>query len=72
MGMIFKDVTDDQQGAMMETIYVGQTWQFRYMKMKYYIYTAFWTMIGIGTTATVDYILVKYTDHSAIIGWLLG
>ena len=72
MGMIFKDVTDDQQEAMMETIYVGQTWQFRYMRAKYYIYTTFWTLLAIGTTATIDYILVKSTDHNAIIGWLFG
>jgi len=72
MGMIFKDVTDDQQEAMMETIYVGQTWQFRYLKVKYYVYTAFWTMLSFGATAATDYILVKYTDHSGIIGWILG
>jgi len=72
MGMIFKDVTDDQQEAMMETIYVGQTWQFRYLRVKYYVYTAFWTMLSCGATAATDYILVKYTDHSGIIGWILG
>jgi len=72
VGVIFKDVSDDQQEAMMETIYVGQTWQFRYMRIKYIMWGIFATLAGIGTTATVDYTLVKFTEHAGIIGWILG
>lgn len=72
MGAIFKDVSDDQQEAMMETIYVGQTWQFRYMRIRYIFWGATSTVIGIVGTAFADYGVSKFTDYSGIIGWLLG
>lgn len=72
MGVIFKDVSDDQQEAMMETIYVGQTWQFRYMRVKYIFWGIVSTVTGIVGTATVDYGIYKFTDYSGIVGWILG
>lgn len=72
MGAIFKDVSDDQQEAMMETIYVGQTWQFRYMRVRYIFWGMVSTVTGIVGTATVDYGIYKFTDYSGILGWLLG
>ena len=64
MGAIFKDVTDDQQEAMMETIYVGQTWQFRYMRIRYIFWGAVSTVTGIVGTAFADYGISKFTDYS--------
>ena len=72
MGVIFKDVSDDQQEAMMETIYVGQTWQFRYMRIRYIVYGALATIGGMTTTAIVDYAIAKSTDYAGLIGWILG
>lgn len=72
MGVIFKDVGDDQQEAMMETIYVGQTWQFRYMKAKFFFWATVSTLTGIVGTAFIDYGIYKFTDYSGIIGWLLA
>jgi hypothetical protein len=72
MGAIFKDVSDDQQEAMMETIYVGQTWQFRYMRVRYIFWGTVSTLTGIVGTAFADYGISKFTDYSGIIGWLLG
>jgi hypothetical protein len=72
MGLIFKDITDDQQEAMMETTYVGLTWQMRYMRVRYIFWGAVSTVTGIGVTALTDYALVKMTKHAGIIGWLLG
>jgi hypothetical protein len=72
MGVIFKDITDDQQEAMMETTYIGLTWQIRYMRIKYWTYMILATASSVATTATVDYALFKFTDYSGIVGWLLS
>lgn len=72
MGVIFKDVSDDQQEAMMNTIYVGQTWQFRYMKIRYIFYGTIATLTGMTVTAVVDYGISKSTEYAGILGWLLG
>jgi hypothetical protein len=72
MGFIFKDLIDDQQEAMMDTMYVGQTWQFRYLKVKYLIITIVSVTIAVITTASTDYLINKSTDYSGIIGWLLS
>jgi len=72
MGFIFKDLGDDQQEAMMDTMYVGQTWQFRYMKAKFFLWTAIAVTISIGATATIDYMISKGTDYNGIIGWLFS
>ena len=34
MGLIFKDIVDDQQESMMKTMHIGNTWEFRYLKLK--------------------------------------
>mgnify|MGYP006995705139 FL=1 len=72
MGFIFKDLIDDQQEAMMDTMYVGQTWQFRYLKVKYLIITIVSVTIAVIATASTDYLINKSTDYSGIIGWLLS
>jgi len=72
MGLIFKDITDDQQEAMMETTYVGLTWQMRYMRVRYIFWGGVCTMSGITATAITDYAIVKLTKHAGIVGWLLG
>ena len=72
MGFIFKDLGDDQQEAMMDTMYVGQTWQFRYLKVKYLVLTIVAVTIAVMTTASIDYLIGKSTDYNGIIGWLLS
>jgi len=72
MGFIFKDLGDDQQEAMMDTMYVGQTWQFRYLKVKFLVLTAIAVTISIIATASVDYLISKSTDYNGIIGWLFS
>tara|TARA_B100000287_G_scaffold314700_1_gene298203 strand:+ start:2461 stop:2742 length:282 start_codon:yes stop_codon:yes gene_type:complete len=72
MGAIFKTIQDDQQESMLKTLHIGNTWEFRYFKFKAWCY-------GIGAsictgiaTAGVDYLIIKTTEHSGIIGWLFG
>jgi len=72
MGVIFKDITDDQQEAMMETTYIGLTWQIRYMRIKYWTYILMATAASGAVTASIDYALIKFTEYSGIIGWLLS
>jgi hypothetical protein len=72
MGVIFKDITDDQQEAMMETTYIGLTWQMRYLRVKYITYAILGSVVSAAATASADYALFKFTDYSGIIGWLLS
>lgn len=72
MGLIFKDISDDQQEAMMETTYVGLTWQMRYLRVRYVFWGAVSTGTGMALTAITDYAIVKLTEHAGIVGWLLG
>jgi len=72
MGVIFKDITDDQQEAMMETTYIGLTWQMRYLRVKYITYAILASVVSATATASADYALFKFTDYSGIIGWLLS
>ena len=72
MGMIFKDLQDDQQEAMMDTMYVGQTWQMRYLRAKYLFWGTVATVMSAASTATVDYLIYKGTSYSGIIGWLFA
>ena len=71
MGVIFKDLGDDQKEAMMQTTYVGMTWQMRYMRIRYIFWGGVSTVTGMTLTAITDYAIVKWTDFSGIIGWLL-
>tara|TARA_B110000881_G_C18281682_1_gene367786 strand:+ start:335 stop:553 length:219 start_codon:yes stop_codon:yes gene_type:complete len=71
MGVIFKDLGDDQQEAMMQTTYVGMTWQMRYMRIRYAFWGGVATVTGMTATALTDYAIVKFTDYSGIIGWFL-
>ena len=72
MGVIFKDITDDQQEAMMETTYIGLTWQMRYLRVKYFTYAVIASALSATATASIDYGLYKFTDYSGIIGWFLS
>jgi hypothetical protein len=72
MGVIFKDITDDQQEAMLETTYIGLTWQMRYMRVKYWTDIVLASLTSVGVTAAVDYSMYKFTDYSGIIGWFLS
>lgn len=72
MGVIFKDITDDQQEAMLETTYIGLTWQMRYLRVKYFTYAVIASVLSATATASIDYGLYKMTDYSGIIGWLLS
>ncbi len=72
MGTIFKDIRDDQQESMMRTMHIGNTWEYRYFKMK----AIFWgtvSTVGMGcAVALTDYAIFKFTEHAGILGWLLG
>ena len=72
MGLIFKDIVDDQQESMMKTMHIGNTWEFRYFKLKAFFWGTVSTLSGITATAVADYFIVKWTDYSGIIGWILG
>jgi hypothetical protein len=56
---------------MMQTTYVGMTWQMRYMRIRYIFWGGVSTVTGMTLTAITDYAIVKWTDFSGIIGWLL-
>ena len=71
MGLIFNDERDDQQQAMMQTTAVGLTWQYRYLTMKWMVYTV---CSGIGSAAAMaiaDYTIYKVTDHNGLLDWAL-
>ena len=71
MGLIFSDERDDQQEALMQTTAVGLTWQYRYLTMKWMVYTV---LSGIGSglgVALTDYSVMKMTDHTGLIDWAL-
>jgi len=72
MVKIFKDIKDDQQEGLMETIFVGQTWQFRYLKIKAIIWGTVATVTGMAVTAGIDYAIYKGTDYGGILSWILG
>lgn len=72
MGVIFKTAEDDQREAMMETTYVGITWQMRYLRIKYTFWGAVACVATAGVTALADYAIMKTTDFSGIVGWLFG
>jgi hypothetical protein len=72
MVKIFKDMKDDQQEGLMETIFVGQTWQFRYLKIKAIIWGSIATVTGCATTALIDYGIYKYTDYAGLLAWMIG
>lgn len=72
MGLIFKDIVDDQQESMMKTMHIGNTWEFRYYKLKAYFWGTVATMTGMSATALADYCIYKFTEHSGIIGWIMG
>jgi|TARA_B100000131_G_scaffold55929_1_gene51128 hypothetical protein len=72
MGLIFKDIVDDQQESMMKTMHIGNTWEFRYFKLRAFFYGAVSTVTGITATAITDYCIYKFTEYSGIIGWLLA
>ncbi len=72
MGLIFKDAKDDQTEAMYEQIHLGNTWQWRYARIKWTITTIVSTTSAVVLTAVADYAIFKLTEHSGIIGWLFG
>ena len=72
MGLIFKDIHDEQQESLMKTMHIGNTWEFRYFKAKALFWGITSTLTGITATATIDYCIYKFTEYSGIIGWLLG
>jgi hypothetical protein len=72
MGLIFKDIDDDQQESMMKTIHIGNTWEFRYFKIRAFLWGTLATVTGVTGTAIADYCVYKFTDFSGIVGWLLA
>ena len=57
---------------MLSTLYVGQTWQFRYMRLKYIALTIIGSVLSAVTVAGIDYILIHEFDQNGIIGYFLG
>jgi hypothetical protein len=72
MGLIFKDAKDDQTEAMYEQIHLGNTWQWRYARVKWITTTIIITTVSVVTVAVTDYCLIKFADSAGIIGWLFG
>lgn len=72
MGAIFKTMQDDQQESMLKTLHVGNTWEFRYFKFKAWLFGTIAAITSAGLTATIDYAIIKTTEHSGIIGWIFG
>jgi hypothetical protein len=70
--LIFRDAKDEQQEGLMETIFVGQTWQVRYLKIKAYIYGTIATASGMAATAITDWTIHKFTSYSGIIDWFFA
>jgi len=71
MGLIFRDERDDQQEALMQTTAVGLTWQYRYLTMKWMVYTV---LSGIGSAAAMaitDYTIYKVTYYNGLLDWAL-
>ena len=70
MGLIFKDIVDDQQESLIKTLHIGNTWEFRYLRARYTLYMILAAFSAAATTAVIDYTIIKLTDHSGIVGWL--
>ena len=71
MGLIFRDIGDDQVNAMSNAA-SGWTWHYRFAKARWTMYAILSTTGGICTTILADYAVFKFTDHAGILGWLLG
>ena len=57
---------------MLSTLYVGQTWQFRYMRIKYIAMGIIGSVLtGVGI-AGIDYVLIHEFGENGILGYLLG
>ena len=72
MGLIFKDAKDDQNEAMYEQIHLGNTWQWRYARIKWTISTVVLCVVSALSIAIIDYAICKLTEYNGIIGWILG
>ena len=72
MGLIFKDAKDDQNEAMYEQIHLGNTWQWRYARVKWTVSTIIFCGVSIIAMASIDYLIFKLTGYSGLIGWIFG
>ena len=72
MGLIFKDLKDDQTEALIENMHVGLTWQFRYLRIQWALYGILASITTGLTVAVADYAIMNNTDYSGIIDWLLS
>ena len=72
MGLIFNETSDEQQEAMFSTLYVGQTWQFRYMRMKFIVLGILAAVTMGALIAVIDYVLIHEFDINGIIGYILN
>jgi hypothetical protein len=70
--LIFKDSKDEQQEGLMETLFIGQTWQMRYLKLKAYTYGTIATVTGMVCTATADYFVARWTGYNGILDWFFA
>ena len=72
MGLIFNDERDEQQQAMMQTTAIGLTWQYRYLTIKWAVYCVATGVTSFMAAAVTDYAIVKTTDYSGLIDWMIA
>ena len=48
------------QESMMKTMHIGNTWEFRYFKLKAFFWGTVSTLTGITATAVTDYCINKF------------
>ena len=72
MGIVFRDDYDDQQDSLLTSIAIGNTWQFRIYRVKSITCGSIPTATGSGLTLVTDSLVYTWTDHSGVLGWLLG
>lgn len=70
MGLIFRDIQDDQQDAMLDQMHIGITWQLRYLRIKWVLYSILAILVSITATAGIDYLVITSTEYEGIVGFL--
>ncbi len=72
MGLLFSDVGDDQQAALMQNMSVGMTWQFRYMRLRWFVISVLAFIAGGLAASIIDYFVVTSSDNNGLFGILIN
>ena len=72
MGLLFSDVGDDQQAALMQNMSVGVTWQFRYMRLRWLVISIICFFAGGLAASVIDYFIFNSTEYKGLFDLLIN